>query len=233
MRELGQLGLFGADQEQRNNEILKGEGLAWIDQPFLALDVETTGLDAAANRVIELALVPFNLPSEKPFAKLFSVGELLPPEITSITGITDEMLKGQPPFAEHAREILSMMKKAAFVVAYNTKFDQPFVESEFARLGLVCPRLDWVDPFIFICELDRFKRGKKLVDAAKRWGVSLNNAHRAMDDALAAGNLMLKMAEKINSSTLDDLLDKQKLYHWRNEHNRAELKKQNSWSTIR
>lgn len=205
------------------------EKVSWQDLPFLALDVETTGLDAASNRVIEFAMVPFNMPEEKAFSKLYSVGEALPPMITSITGITDDMLKDQPPFGEHAEYCLKMLSRAAFVVAYNAKFDQPFLESEFARLGLVMPKLHWVDPFIFICELDRFKRGKKLTDAANRWGVSIKNAHRAMDDAEAAGRLMFKMAEKIDSFTLDELLDKQKIYHWRNEHNRAELKKANTW----
>lgn len=206
------------------------EKLSWLDQPFLAIDVETTGLDAAANRVIELALVPFNMPNEKPFSKLFSVGEELSPKIVSITGITDEMLKGQPAFSEVADSCLSMMNKAAFVVAYNAKFDKPFLESEFARIGMVMPKLAWVDPFIFICELDRYKSGKKLTDAANRWGVTLKNAHRAMDDAEAAGKLLLKMSEKIDSFTLDELMIKQKIFEWRHEHNRAELKKANTWT---
>ena len=74
---------------------------------FFAVDVETTGLDAASHRVIEIAFVPFNMPDEvKPFSRLFSVGEALPPEIVQITGISDAMLKNQPAFGEHADDCL-------------------------------------------------------------------------------------------------------------------------------
>lgn len=205
----------------------------WHEMPFLALDVETTGLDAAANRVIELALVPFNMPDEKNFSQLFSVGEPLPHEITQITGISDDMLKGKPVFKESADECLRLLHKASFVVAYNAKFDRPFLESEMARIDKILPDLAWIDPFVFICELDRFKRGKKLSDAAKRWGVNLENAHRALADAQAAGKLMLKMTDAVGCHSLDALLAKQKVWQWRNAHNMAELKRSNSWSINR
>lgn len=207
---------------------------AWTEQPFLALDVETTGLDAASNRVIELAMVPYNFTDDvKPFCQLFSVGETLSQEIVQITGINDAMLKNQPSFAEHAEDCVRLMKKATFVVAYNAKFDRPFLESEMARLKKVMPEVPWIDPFVFICELDRYKRGKKLSDAAKRWGVSLEGAHRAMADAQAAGDLMLKLADKINCQNLSELIAKQKILQWQNAHNMAELKRSSSWSINR
>ena len=206
----------------------------WLEQSFLAIDVETTGLDAASNRVIELAMVPYNFSDEvKPFCQLFSVGESLSQEIVQITGISDSMLKNQPPFAEHAESCLRLLKRASFVVAYNAKFDRPFLESEMARLKRVLPEIPWIDPFVFICEIDRYKRGKKLSDAAKRWGVSLENAHRAMADAQAAGELLLKMADKIDCRTLPELIAKQKILEWQNAHNMAELKRSSNWSINR
>ncbi len=208
--------------------------LPWMEQSFLAIDVETTGLEAASNRVIELALVPFNYSDDtKPFSQLFSVGESLSPEIVQITGITDAMLKNQPSFAEHADVCLRMMERASFVVAYNAKFDRPFLESEMARVKRVLPQVPWIDPFIFICEIDRYKRGKKLSDSAKRWGVSLENAHRALSDAQAAGHLLLKMSDKIDCRSLKELMTKQKILEWQNAHNMAELKRSSSWSTNR
>lgn len=213
---------------------LNNDEKAWYELPFVALDVETTGLDPASNRVIELALVPFNMPDEpKPFSQLFSVGEPLSSEITQITGISDDMLKGQPIFKECLDEYLRLLRKSAFVVAYNAKFDRPFLESEMARIDRALPELPWVDPFVFVCELDRFKRGKKLSDAAKRWGVNLENAHRALADAQAAGQLMLKLKDAISCEGLFQLLDKQKIWQWRNAQNMAELKRTSSWSINR
>ena len=213
---------------------LNNDEKAWYERPFVALDVETTGLDAASNRVIELAVVPFNMPDEqKPFCQLFSVGEPLSSEITQITGISDDMLSGQPAFKECIDEVLRLLRKAAFVVAYNAKFDRPFLESEMARIDRALPEMPWVDPFIFVCELDRFKRGKKLSDAAKRWGVNLENAHRALADAQAAGQLMLKLKDAVACEGLFELLDKQKIWQWRNAQNMAELKRTSSWSINR
>jgi|HubBroStandDraft_4_1064222.scaffolds.fasta_scaffold326946_2 DNA polymerase III epsilon subunit-like protein len=236
MNSFGQLGLFGSVPDKKSPQALSSENnfLAWHEQPFWALDVETTGLDPASCRIIELALVPFNMPEqEKPFVSLFSIGQALPKEITQITGITDEMLKGQPSFLERLDEIVAILKKAPFVLAYNSKFDRPFIESEFARHSKALPELAWVDPYIFICELDRFKRGKKLGDAARRWGVHLGQAHRAADDAKAAGELMLKLIDKIGIDSLDELLAKQKIWFWQNAHQVAEYKKSSTWEINR
>lgn len=204
----------------------------WFDRNFVALDVETTGLDAASCRVIELAIVPFN--SNAPaFSQLFSVGEPLPHEITQITGITDAMLKGQPNFSEKVPQIMEQLKKADFIVAYNAKFDRPFLESELARANVSLPDIPWVDPYIFICELDRYKKGKKLSDAAQRWGISLDNAHRAQADARAAGELMQKISDKIEAQDLSELLAQQKILTWKQAHSMAEYKKANTWSINR
>lgn len=211
----------------------KTSALSWFEESFVALDVETTGLDAAGCRVIELAIVPFNMPNQTPFSQLFSLSEKLPKEIIAITGIDDSMLEGQPSFKDKASEIVEELEKARFILAYNAKFDRSFVESELARAGMVLPDLPWIDPFIFISEIDRFKKGKKLVDSAKRWGVELTNAHRALDDARAAGELMLKLVNNIEAKTLPELIRQQKIIGWQNAHSMAEYKKANTWSVHR
>jgi len=225
MESHGQLGLFSLNDET--------EG-AWFKQPFLAIDVETTGLDPANSRIIELALVPCNMPANVGvFSQLFAVNKPLPPEITQITGISEDMLKGQPSFQEKSAEVLATLAHAQFVVAYNAKFDRPFLESEFARINIALPEMMWVDPFVFICELDRFKKGKKLSDAAQRWGIKLEDAHRALGDAQAAGELMLKLAGKININKISDLINQQKIWQWQQAHSMAEYKKSNHWSNDR
>ena len=174
--------------------------------------METTGLDPAGCRVIELALVPFNMGAEvKKFARLFGQKEPLSQEISNITGITDAMLEHKAEFSQSCDEVSDLIKQAEFIVAYNARFDRHFVESEFARSGKTLPVRPWIDPFIFICEFDRFKRGKKLSDAALRWGIELKGAHRAENDAQAAGELLLKMADKIDGQSLNQVEALQKL----------------------
>lgn len=233
MDAFSQLGLFYKEEAVKESALTDPVSPRWHNQEFFALDVETTGLDPAGDRIIELALVPFNRPQGHSFSSLFSIGTPLPSEITGITGISDEMLKGQPSFKEKADEILALMEKTPFIVAYNAKFDRPFVESEFARINKAMPEVPWIDPYVFICEFDRYKKGKKLTDATKRWGVTLGQAHRAFDDAKAAGDLLLKLVDTIGLNTLEEVLEQQKIWFWQNAHNLAQYKKASTWEVNR
>ena len=185
MTTSGQLGfLHGAPAEPLDLQV----ATPWFEEPFFAVDVEATGLqEAASDCIIELALVPFNMPHQKTFSSLFCVGEALSPEITNITGITNEMLKGQPSFCEMADCVIALFKQVPFVVAYNAKFDRPFIESELARVGPRASGDSVGRPLCFSLPSPYcYKRGKKLSDS-ERWGVHLENAHRAEDDARAVG----------------------------------------------
>ena len=103
---------------------------------LLVLDTETTGLNAARDKVVELALlrVTVDLATGEPvgavqvYDGLEDPGMPMPPEITVITGITDEMLRGQA--LDEAR-VLAMLEGADLVVAHNAGFDRPFVEARF------------------------------------------------------------------------------------------------------
>ncbi|RYG72573.1 3'-5' exonuclease, partial [bacterium] len=78
--------------------------------------------------------------------------------------------------------------------AYNAPFDRQFMANEFARAGykpqVLPPALrkdvDWVDPLVWAREIQREEKSKALGEVAQRLGISLENAHRASDDAEAA-----------------------------------------------
>ncbi len=184
--------------------------LPWTDLSFLALDTETTGLDALRDRVIEVAWVRVERGKETArFQSLCRIDEPMPAECAGITGISDEMLANERPFAEVAPALLDAMAGVDFVAAYNAPFDSAFLARELARATLSMPALPWVDPLVFIREVDRFKPGKKLADASRRWGVSLDRPHRALDDATATGELLLRVAPFLPARTLEDLLEQQ------------------------
>ncbi|MEM7495784.1 MAG: 3'-5' exonuclease [Myxococcota bacterium] len=182
----------------------------WVDLPFVCVDCETTGLDPQQNRIIEVAWVTLQgqrvLGSE---SRLCGIEEPLPEVTTQITGITQEMLAGKPPFVDHVDALLEAVKQAEFVVAYNADFDKRFLQAECARSGKTFPDKPWVDPYIFIREIDRYKRSKRLADAAARWGVVLEQAHRAESDAVAAAQLLIKLSERISCNSLADLVKRQ------------------------
>lgn len=184
-----------------------GPNTPWTELPFLVVDTETTGLDKTTHRVIEIAWVLFEARKEiASDARLCSVPDPIPEEITDITGISSAMLIDQPGFEFHIDSFLEAASKAAFIVAYNANFDRLFIEAEFARAGKIMPQFTWVDPCVYIREFDRYQKGKKLSDAAARWGVSLNGAHRALADAKAAGHLLLKLMPHLKASSLSELI---------------------------
>lgn len=119
------------------------------------LDLETTGLDHRADRVIELGLVRFAYDLERgtvlgmldAYDALEDPGRPLPPEITRLTGIDDAMLAGRRIDDERVRTILD---GAGLVIAHNARFDRPFAEArfaEFADLAWACSVRDvaWRD----------------------------------------------------------------------------------------
>jgi DNA polymerase-3 subunit epsilon len=99
----------------------------------LAVDVETTGLDHAQDRIIQFSAVPFTYAKDtgriyqvSPAATYFEdPGRPLPPEITALTGISDDQVRGQ--HIEDAA-VRALADKAALVIAHNAGFDRAFVE---------------------------------------------------------------------------------------------------------
>src|SRR3989338_7343172 len=88
---------------------------AWTHLPFLVVDTETTGLNPDQHRVIELAWVLFEDQQEVlAESRLCSIPELVPEEITRITGINDSLLEGHPSFAEHLDSFLEAASQVSF-----------------------------------------------------------------------------------------------------------------------
>lgn len=151
----------------------------------LLLDTETTGLQAGRDAVIELALIAFDLdlatgqpvgPLEV-YDGLEDPGAPLSPEVQQLTGITDEMLRGQR--LDEAR-VAEMLAGAQLVIAHNAGFDRPFVE---ARLPAFAD-LDWACSF---ADIDWKRQGR---DSAKLSALAMQlgwfyDAHRAEMDCHA------------------------------------------------
>lgn len=211
----GQLSLFSnlsAKNTAKSAPVID-TNLPWIEQPFVCLDTETTGLNAQKNRVIEIAWIQYDKQKEvRAQSKLCKVEQPLPPEIVNITGITDTMLQHANAFKDVSGLLADAIHQSAFIVAYNAPFDRGFIEKEFERIGKKIPDRPWIDPCVFVKELDKFKKGKRLADAALRWGVELKGAHRALADTRATGELLFKLADKIGIHQLNDMVSKQNLW---------------------
>ena len=152
---------------------------------LLVRDTETTGLNAARDKVVELALlrVTVDLVTGQPvgavqvYDGLEDPGMPMPPEITVITGITDDMLRGQ---ALDEVQVLAMLEGADLVVAHNAGFDRPFVEARLPQFAA----LNWACSFADIDWSQEGRGSAKLTALAGELGV-FYDAHRAEMDCHA------------------------------------------------
>lgn len=150
----------------------------------VAIDVETTGLDRAADRIIELAIQRFRFDGR---GRIIQVGLPrvwredpgipLDPKITKLTGLTADDLAGQVIDEAAAMEILS---SADIIVAHNAAFDRPFVDRRLPAIAghpWACSmaELDW---------LDLGFDGKALAHLVSQCGW-FYEGHRAENDILA------------------------------------------------
>jgi DNA polymerase-3 subunit epsilon len=163
--------------------------------PISVVDIETTGLYAGGDRVVEISIVRIE-PGHEP--KLI-LDTLVNPHrrvsATEIHGITDDDVKDAPAFEEIAGDIASSLK-GSVLAAYNVYFDLRFLEDEFGRVGFrkmppnLC--LMYMRPLLGL--------GNKccLTDACRACGVQHDDAHRAASDAMASAHLWSHFKDAMN-----------------------------------
>ncbi|MEI7815812.1 MAG: 3'-5' exonuclease [Desulfuromonadales bacterium] len=175
----------------------------------LCIDTETTGLNHAEDKIIELGIVAFEY--DPMTGAIIRITDLyngfedpdcpLAKEIIEITGITDEMVAGQ---ALDNDRVMALAGQASLVIAHNSAFDRKFVEDRypvFANLPWACTvsQLDWAKERIISRTLEYL--------LYKCGGYSIN-AHRALDDAEGVLGLLLGSFPVTGMSIFKALLEK-------------------------
>jgi len=172
--------------------------------PYAALDVETTGFSPRrGDRVVEIAVVRMAPDGtiEDEFATLVDPERDVGP--THVHGIRASDLVGAPRFADIVGDVAERMREAV-LVAHNSRFDLSFLRAEFERAGFELP------PWPTLCTLHlAFAHlalpSRRLTDCCQAFGVPLPNAHTALDDARAAGQVLLCFLRSAREQGLRDL----------------------------
>ncbi|MBL8787992.1 MAG: 3'-5' exonuclease [Deltaproteobacteria bacterium] len=169
----------------------------FLDCPTAVIDVETTGLDPRVDRIIEIAVIHMQggVVIDR-YATLVNPEQDVPEEVQRLTGIEPAQLTNAPRFAEIAAEVRARLEGKVFV-AYNLAFDRAFVHEELGRAGLDLPSRRYVDPLVFVRELHKSEGSKRLTAVAERLGIPLASAHRAADDAEAAGLVLYALLPRL------------------------------------
>jgi DNA polymerase-3 subunit epsilon len=158
-----------------------------------ALDFETTGLSPdRGDRAIEVAVVRGRW-GEAPRRWSTLLDPRRAVDATEIHGITDEMVRGQPTFAE-AAPTLSRVLKGAVLVAHNARFDVSFLQMEYARAGLWMPATPVIDT-LGLSRRVLALPSNSLASVAAHLGVARGRAHRALDDAEATWEMAWRLFE--------------------------------------
>lgn len=176
---------------------------------YVVVDVESTGVRAIdGDRITEVAVVEVrDGRSRVVFDSLINPERPIPPPITSLTGITWEMVRHAPRFADIAAQLAGVLEGRVFV-AHNATFDWRFISTEMQRA--TGRPLDGTR----LCTVKLARRlvptlYRRSLDAVTEYfGIRIHARHRAGGDAMATAEVLIRLltaAEDFGLATLDDL----------------------------
>ena len=168
---------------------------AQMTNTYIALDLETTGLSAESDRILEIGALKIEEGEVTASYETFVDCEIkIPEKITDLTGITDEMIAGSPCMEAAVKGFLEFAGETA-LLGHNLPFDYGFMKQNVVRLGLPYER----------CGLDTLKiarvclpnlQRKSLDHVSAYFGIPQEHHHRALDDALTAARIYERLKEE-------------------------------------
>jgi len=175
---------------------------------WIFVDLETTGMFPDRDRIIEIAA--YDPQNNKKFAELVNPGMPIPRESTNIHGISDDMVREAPPFAEAAARFCDFCGAEAALVAHNgASFDFPFLAVELKRAGCtLSPKTLYIDSLIWARHYRRDLPRHSLQYLRGIYGVTPTQAHRALNDVMALYEVFTHFVDDLTPVQVAALLEK-------------------------
>jgi len=186
---------------------------------FTVFDLETTGLKSINDHIIEIGAVKIKdgkIVDE--YSTLINPGEKIPPEITRITGITDDMVINSPLLEEVIDDFLSFIDDSV-LTAHNARFDYGFLRSALYRTGKPVVQYPLLDTVGLSRALFPELKNHKLNTVCDFLDINLEHHHRAVDDARATAQILLKSSDLLGQqgiSLLKDINSLTEKIDWKN-----------------
>jgi DNA polymerase-3 subunit epsilon len=179
---------------------------------FTVVDVETTGWAPDEAGITEIGAVRVHRGQVvAEFSSLVNPGTPVPPAITELTGISDQMIASAPPVAAVLPGLLAFAE-GSVLTAHNAPFDLRFLTAACAGMGRDWPAFEVLDTVRLARHLTDTPQevpDRKLATLARFFGTPVRPSHRALDDARATAavlrELLGRLAERTGVATLDEL----------------------------
>ncbi len=185
-------------------EIVTGDKGQDFGSTFVVFDIETTGFSPVHNRIIEIGAVKvIDGQIADRYSAFVNPDVPIPFEIEKLTGINDEMVMDSPMIDVILPQFFGFCEDAV-LVAHNANFDMSFIIENARRLGLE-KEFTYVDT-VGIARILLPRQARHTLDAvAKTLGISLENHHRAVDDAEATAEIFVKFIPMLKAEGADTL----------------------------
>lgn len=164
---------------------------------YVAFDFETTGLDSETDKIIEIGAAKIvDGKVTESFSALIDPGRPLSETITELTGITNEMLAGKPGIEEVMPDFYKFTRGSVLVGHNIAGFDMKFLQKNAVECGYWFEN-EILDTLTFARENLTGVPNYKLNTVADYLGVTLESHHRATDDAICSGDIMIEIYNRL------------------------------------
>lgn len=176
-------------------------------------DTETTGVKSDKDRIVEIAA--YDPERKTSFVKLVNPGCPIPVEASAVHKITDAMVADVPSFAEAGKEFIAFCEGEVVLIAHNNDaFDLLFLQNECQRHGLALPN-SWryLDTLKWARKYRRDLPRHTLQSLREVYGITANNAHRALDDVVVLHQIFTAMLDDLSIEEACRLMEVQREIH--------------------
>lgn len=174
-----------------------------LQRPICVIDLETTGVDVEKDFIVEISVKKVNPDgSEDKRTMLLNPGIPIPPAATDVHGITDEMVKDKPTFAQVSKSLLKFIEGCDIVGFNSNRFDVPMLVSMFNRFGL-----SWLWKEVNLIDVRNIyvQREERTLSAGVKFylGRDHDSAHSAEGDIEATWQILLAQLAKYSDLPKD------------------------------
>ena len=178
-----------------------------VDSSYVCFDLETTGLSAATERIIEIGAVKIlNGKLSEEFCTFVNPGKKIPKKLVELTGISDDMVRDAPDENEAISKFIEYCGDCDILVAHNAPFDVSFLKAAIERCNITF-NFKSIDTIPLCRSRIKVIKNYKLSTVSKYFNLPDFTHHRACDDARTLALIFLKLIESSNINDVKNLGD--------------------------